>query len=179
MRRTGFTRREIVKTLLALGAGSVFASYLQAFAADGTPVRVAAAENPSAFEIFAAVSAFVTLRDDLDAETMRRMHTVFLDEPWGREHLEGIFQKVSSAISDKERKASSDKSWGFTEGESWFTGHLLTTWYLGIYYHEQRPTRRVAYEHALVFSAVKGLLPVPLLEATGFGNWTAPPEEIP
>ena len=62
------------------------------------------------------------------------------------------------------------------KGQAWFTSHLLSTWYLGIYYHEQRPTRRVAYETALMFDAIRGRLPIPFVEATGFGVWSEPPD---
>lgn len=158
------TRRELVKTLLALGAGGVFLSYARAFAADDTLLAVAGGE-PGGRELFAAVSALVTLRDNLDPGTVTSMYEIFKDEPWATEHMKGLYAKVRGAASAAP----------LTDGERWFAGHLLTTWYLGIYYHEQRPVRRVTYRHALMFDAASGLMPVPYLEANGFGSWTEKP----
>jgi hypothetical protein len=174
------SRRQIVKTLLALGAGGVsLASYWDAFAGDAGLVRMAlGAEEKATLEVFTALSRMITLRDNLDAETTRRMYKVFMDEPWGREHVLRLHKKLSAALAagaDRKKLSLKDEKWQLDDGEKWFAGHLLTTWYLGVYYHEKRPKQRVAYETALMFDTIRGIIPVPLVEAAGFGTWTAPP----
>ena len=94
-----------------------------------------------------------------------------MNEPWGAEHISGAYRKLRQQPNES---ATVEK---LTEGEGWFVSHLLTTWYLGVYYHEKRPTQRVTYEHALMFDAVKDWLPIPLLESTGPGNWQKSPEK--
>jgi hypothetical protein len=69
-----------------------------------------------------------------------------------------------------------DPAWQLDDGEKWFINHLLTTWYLGIYYHEQRPMQLISREKALIFDAARGAIPIPLFEATGFGAWVDPPD---
>lgn len=174
MRKTAITRRKLVKTLLALGAGGVSLSQIAPFAG-GKKVWAFLGGTPPSLETFSAVSTFVTLHDDLSPEAVARLHKVFMDEPWGPEHISGIYKKTAQALRDKKRPLLKDPAWEFTQGESWFAGHLLTTWYLGIYYHEERPTQRLLYEDALMFSATRDVLPVPYLEPVGFGAWAEPP----
>ncbi len=166
-----------MKTLLALGAGSVFFSTLSPFARDGGKVWAFLGDSTPSLETFAALSSLITLHDDLDADSIARMYKVFMDEPWAPEHIEGLHKKIIGALSDEKKRPSlKDPVWKFTDGESWFAGHLLTTWYLGIYYHEERPTQRILYENALQFRAIKGVMPIPYLENVGYGAWTSPPE---
>lgn len=176
MRKTAITRRKLVKTLLALGAWSVFPAPLSPVKTSGSVMAAIGGTAPST-ETFAAVSTFVTLHDDFSADAVARMFDVFKDEPWALEHIDGIHSKVSTALQSDKRPPLKDPSWHFTEGESWFAGHLLTTWYLGIYYHQDSPTRRILYEDALVFSATRDIMPIPYLEPVGFGAWSHPPQE--
>jgi hypothetical protein len=173
MQKTAITRRKLVKTLLALGAGGVSLSPL----AGGRKVWAFLGGEPPSLETFSAVSTFVTLHDDLDPGAVARMYKVFMDEPWGPEHIAGIYKKVTQALKDKKRAPLKDKSWQFTEGEAWFAGHLLTTWYLGIYYHERTTPKRILYADSLLMRATSDVLPVPYLEPVGFGAWAQPPGE--
>lgn len=176
MRSIRITRRRLVKTLLALGAGSVFSSYLPFAPAGGKVWAQLGAEKPT-LELFHELSRLVTLKDDLDADTVKKMYKVFMDEPWGPEHITAVSSRIKAALAaGGQRRMLKDPSWKFTEGEKWFAEHLLTTWYLGIYYHEERPTQRITYEHALMFRALEGKLPIPYLEPTGFGKWAEAPE---
>ena len=49
-------------------------------------------------------------------------------------------------------------------GERWFVSHLVSIWYLGVYYHEQRSIQRITSDGALMYEAVRGLLPAPYVE---------------
>jgi hypothetical protein len=167
-----------VKTLLALGAGGVSLSWWKAFAADDGRILAATAglADKASLEVFRVLSNVITLQDDLDPDATKRMYEVFSAEPWGPEHMLRVYNKIRAALGDKMRPAMKDKSWQFDEGEKWFAGHVLTTWYLGIYYHNERPTQRVTYEHALMFRSLRGIIPIPLFENTPFGEWANPPK---
>ena len=182
MRNIAVTRRTLVKTLLALGAGSVFSSYLAGFPGGGK-VLAAEGDGKPSLETFKALSTLVTLHDDLDPDTVERMYKVFMDEPWGPEHTVRLHDKITTAlaagVARKKRPPMKNPAWKLDDGEKWFADHLLTTWYLGIYYHAERPTQRIAYENALMFAPLRGLMPIPYLEPVGFGNWAEPPKDAP
>jgi hypothetical protein len=162
LKKISVTRRKLLKTLLALGAGGVFLSGPLA-----GKISFAAAEGPFTLESFVALSSLVTLQDKLDNDTAQRMYDVFMKEPWGPEHMAGLFAKLRSALAGKKEE--------LTDGEKWFSGHLLTTWYLGVYYHESSPPLRLAYDTALMFRAGDGVIPVPLVESVAFGDWAKKP----
>lgn len=107
------------------------------------------------------------MQDNLDGDTARRLYDVFMKEPWGVEHMTGLYAKLQSALAGKKQE--------LTEGEKWFSGHLLTTWYLGVYYHESSPPLRLAYDTALMFRAGDGVIPVPLVESVSYGDWAKKP----
>lgn len=174
------TRRQIVKTLSALGAGSVFLSLAAPAAAQNKALSLVFGEGATLQE-FTTLSKIVTLRDDLPQEALEKMYAVFKGEPWMTEHVAGLNGKIRRKLegSGEKRPPMKDPAWKFSDGEKWFASHLLTTWYLGIYYHEERPTQRVLFEDALMFDALRGVLPVTYLEPTGFGNWAEPPKEAP
>lgn len=169
-----------MKTLLALGAGGVSLSYWGSFTGDTGLVRAAlGAETKASLEVFTALSSIVTLRDNLDAKTTQRMYKVFMDEPWGPDHILRVHEKLSAALvagADRKKLSLKDDKWQLDDGEKWFAAHLLTTWYLGIYYHEKRPTQRITFEDALMFDAVRGAVPIPFFENTPFGEWGYPPK---
>lgn len=135
----------------------------------------------AAQEDFATLSKAVTLRDDLPQEAVEKMYAVFKDEPWMAEHVTGLNKKIKKGLETVagKRPPMKDPAWKFSDGEKWFAAHLLTTWYLGIYYHEERETQRVLFADALMFDPLSGVLPVTYLEATGFGKWAEPPESAP
>lgn len=169
-----------MKTLLALSAGGVSLAYWNSFSGDAGLVRLAlGAEEKATLEVFSALSSMITLRDNLDAETTRRMYKVFMDEPWAPDHILRLHKKLGAAIAagaDRKKLSLKDEKWQLDDGEKWFAGHLLTTWYLGIYYHEKRPTQRITFEYALMFDSVRGLVPIPFFENTPFGEWGDPPK---
>jgi hypothetical protein len=137
--------------------------------------------NAPTFEVFMALLRIVLLREQLDEEVSRRMYRLFLDEPWGRKHIHTAYAALRAAII--ERNQSADRtapapSDVLGPDEKWFVSHLITTWYLGVYYHERRPTQRVTYDRALMFDAIRGTIPIPFLESTGYGAWADLPPVI-
>ena len=134
--------------------------------------------NPS-FDVFYRLSQWLTYREELDRDVAQRMFKVFQDEPWGKQHISRVYTKLKTAIQNSKDKTDisaliTDKY--FDDGESWFLSHLIYTWYIGIYYHDERPVQRITYEDALMFEAAGDWLPVPFLDHTPFGEWSKPPE---
>jgi D-sorbitol dehydrogenase-like protein len=174
------TRRQLVLTLIAVMGGSA-AGFWSIAGRDETGVELVLPPpgNPMfpSLETFRALSQIAFARTVLDETLVRRMYEIFMDEPWGPKHIGTAYAVLYRALGQ-----AKSENWKLAEwlpllgpGEKWFVSHLITTYYLGIYYHEQRPTRRVTYEDAAMFDAIRGILPVPFLESTGFGTWTDPP----
>ena len=166
MTHSVISRRKLIQTMLWLGVGGAALRY---WPKSGASIKVPQliikdALKPS-LEVFAALCSMVTLHDKLDPTALAHMYALFMDEPWAPEHISHTYLKLAAKLNNAPAEP-------FDEGEAWFISHLLTTWYLGIYYHEQRPTQRVLYEKALMFEAVKDIVPVPLVDATGFAGWT-------
>lgn len=185
MKQTNITRRKLLKTLQALGVGGALYAYLAPLARGGQTLDVGTASGDAdpRFEKFRTLSRIATFRDELDAGAMEKMFRVFMDEPWGPEHIDQCHAKISAALQSdadlRDRHELKDEVWKLSDGEKWFMSHLLTTWYLGIYYHEQRPTQRIMYETALMFDVIREYdIPVPFVEATGFGEWAKPPRKF-
>lgn len=128
-------------------------------------------------EQFWLLSRFVTGRDDLERSLTDRLYPYFENEPWGNRHI-GITLSRSIAGLNEERLPNTVPELFdanvYLEGEAWFLEHLLTTWYLGIYYHE-RLTQRVLYEDALMWDTVSDMVPVAGFSNMEYGYWTKPP----
>ncbi len=180
--RIRLTRRQLSAALI-VAAGGV-AGYVW-FRPDRTPIELALpppgdADQPS-LEIFQALSRIVLARETLDPAVTQRLYDVFMDEPWGPQHIGGAYAGLYAAIARE--------TWTWTkgrmapvarldDGQRWFVSHLATTWYLGVYYHEQRAPLRIARGGALMHAALRGLAPAPYAEAAGFGRWSdRPPGE--
>jgi hypothetical protein len=134
------------------------------------------------FEVFLELSRIVLLRDRLDEQTARSMYRIFRDEQWGPKHIHTAYAVLRAAIIERGKKANPANPVSRSvlgAGEKWFVSHLITTWYLGVYYHERHPTQRITYEHALMFDAVRGTLPIPYFESTGYGAWAELPAGVP
>ncbi len=168
--------------LLAGGVTGLTSRYWLTFRNDDRNFDIKLPHSPDfahpSLDMFVALSELVTLRTQLDPLMVQHMYPLFMDEPWGPHHISSSYKQILDIIGTPpySKPACSDAVRGrLGKGQVWFVSHLLTTWYLGIYYHEQRPSRRVAYESALMFDAIRGTLPVPLIESTGFGRWAEPP----
>jgi hypothetical protein len=125
---------------------------------------------------FIRLSALITGTRKLDRETAQKILTCIQNEPWGKEHLGQIARKLLPQYSqvplpvDRAELLNPSR---FEEGERWFIGHFLTTWFTGVYYHQS--SRVVSYEHALMFAALEDVRPVPSHCAGEFGFWATPP----
>ena len=173
------SRRALIAALLGSGTAALTARYWVGAAAAESMLNLklpeaGSAESPS-FAVFLALSQRVTLRPQLDKAAARRLYPLFLDEPWGAHHIHSTYTQLRAALQTP-ATACPAPSGALGKGQAWFAYHLLTTWYLGIYYHERMPPVRVAYAEALMFDAVWPELPRRYVEGTGFGKWgDAPP----
>lgn len=182
MNLPNLSRRKLVQALVAGAAASASVYYWKAFVNDQQVLDIKLPSNPDfdapSLQLFIALSKLVTLRESLDQTMAEKMYLLFIDEPWGSHHISSSYQQILELAgippyTEPPISTSSRKQLG--EGQAWFTYHLLTTWYLGIYHHESRSTERVGYEHSLMYDATRGVLPVPYIESTGFGAWATYP----
>ncbi|MEL7429355.1 MAG: sugar dehydrogenase complex small subunit [Pseudomonadota bacterium] len=127
---------------------------------------------------FHAFSRLVCQKSDLDLGIAERAFELFRKEPWGIEHLTGAYLKLHESLV----KGSNDnltaliKSTDLTEGELWFISHVITTWYLGIYYHEslEEPVR-LSFEDSLMWRAVEDFVTPPGFGTKPYGHWSRSP----
>jgi|SRR5688572_14398444 hypothetical protein len=177
------TRRQLALGLIAAiggGAAGVWSLYRH----DRTPLELnlPPVGNPfsPSYEVFLALSQIMVLRTKLDEEIARKLFAVFSDEPWGPKHIGHAYAVLRSELAQAGAGSGTTpvSVSGLGEGERWFVSHLVTTWYLGVYYHEQRPTQRITYAGALMFDAVRGLLPITYFESVGYGKWINPPDGV-
>lgn len=167
-------RRRLLASLAALFVCSTLPWAAFAAATKGAGV---VAED---LDAFIRLSEIITGAKQLDRETAMQILAVIRAEPWGKEHLAQIAAKLMPSLSDStlptDRRALLDPK-RFGDGERWFIGHLLTTWFTGIYYH-QSGNRVVAYKNALMHAALEDVRPVPGHCNGVFGFWTEPPKGI-
>ena len=134
--------------------------------------------GPPSYDQFLALSKIVTVKETLDDEVARKMFKVFMDEPWGPEHIKSTYRALhASTLASAGNQDMPELLEGvkLTKGERWFVSHMLTTWYLGVYYHEDRSDQRITYEGALMYEALQGaMFPWFTGERTP-GYWTETP----
>lgn len=182
MRHIDISRRRLITALLKGAAVALTAHYWTRAASAESSLRLKLTESGSAeapsFEVFYALSQLVTLRTHLDESLARRMYPLFLEEPWGAHHIHSTYSQLLDMFETpdgQQKPVPARSSAGLGKGQAWFADHLLTTWYLGIYYHERMPPMRVAYTEALMFDAVASVLPRRYVEGMVFGSWGAAP----
>jgi hypothetical protein len=128
---------------------------------------------------FIRLSELITGTQKLDRNTAQEILICIQNEPWGKEHLGQIARKLlpqySQAPLPVDRAELLNPS-RFEEGERWFIGHFLTTWFTGVYFHQS--SRVVSYEHALMFASLDDVRPSPSHCAGEFGFWSAPPAKV-
>ncbi len=177
--RIRLTRRHLATALLVAVGGGAGIFW---FRPDATRVELALPPagdpNHPTFEIFQALCSIVFAREDLDPTLTQRMYEVFMDEPRGPRHIGRTYARLREAIArqawnPQERRAAPVAR--LDADERWFVSHLVTTWYLGIYYHMERPTQLITYEDALMYDAMRGLIPKPFFESVGYGRWAELP----
>lgn len=131
-------------------------------------------------DAFIRLSEIITGTKHLDREAATQVLAAIRAEPWGKEHLAQIAAKLIPSLSDTplptDRQMLLDPK-RFGDGERWFIGHLLTTWFTGIYYH-QSGNRVVAYKNALMHAALEDVRPIPGHCNGVFGFWSEPPKGI-
>ncbi|MEM6587111.1 MAG: sugar dehydrogenase complex small subunit [Pseudomonadota bacterium] len=173
-----FSKREFILATASSIAGlicstpSVTASALL----DGhNPVN----SDPAApsFEVFYRLSQLVTLRDDLDVAYSKDVFAAFQGEPWVEKHISTSYAMITALLEGQTEKTISPifAEEFFEFGERWFVSHLLTTYYLGVYYHDERPNRRVTYDKALMFELLADYRPVPGFSDGAPGDWVKTP----
>ncbi len=175
------TRREfILKTgiaALAVLSQSALALPLHAIAGE-SDVKIS--KSSLSLKHFYALSSWITYQTDLDHDTAQKMFKVFKSEAWGEEHIVQIYNKMAPLIYKSSKPLHVEvlikDDVFFNDGERWFISHLVTTWYLGIYYHTDHATQRITYDHALMYKIGAPDIPVPYIGAVPFEDWSRPPE---
>ena len=129
------------------------------------------------FKVFFALSRLVTCRSRLDPKAAEKLYPLFMEEPWGPKHVATAYMELTAALKNASAACSAPEliaAGVLGKGERWFCEHLLTTWYLGIYYH-QRKTVRALYEEALMWDPVRNFTTIPGLTGGEPGYWINPP----
>lgn len=140
-----------------------------AFATPETSISIA--DN---LDLFIELSSAVTGVQNLDRDTAQKILDLIRVEPWGKEHLSQIGEKIFPSGNDSHSPQERLNPASFTEGERWFIGHLLTTWFTGVFYH-QIGNHVVTYRHALMHAAIQDVRPIPGHCDDSFGFWSKPP----
>lgn len=128
-------------------------------------------------EQFWVLSRLVTGRDGLSRKNAERMFPLFAAEPWGENNVSALLRKTLDGLSDPRLPNTVSELMDIgllDEDQLWFATHLMTTWYLGIYYFEGRE-ERVLYEDALMWEVVADFVQVPGFSEQEYGYWTNPP----
>ncbi len=120
-------------------------------------------KNPKApsFEVFYKLSQIVTCRQNLSQEAAKKVFQVFLNEPWVEKHIATAYTvlrtKLEGATSQTSLPDLLHKE-VLEESEAWFVSHLITTWYLGVYYHHSTSPIMVLDQEALMWQVATGLV---------------------
>lgn len=139
-------------------------------------------EVTASFDVFMRLSRFITQTDQLGMETGRKIYSHILNEPWGKEHVQQIVGRWNelqaeypSAVTLEQLLATRHFQSEAAKGERWFIGHLLTTWFTGIYYH-QSGNHVITYQGALMHKVLEDVRPIPGSCVDPFGYWAEPPQ---
>lgn len=175
------TRRDIAASLLALAGVSV-APYFAAAQSDTVRLQLSlppiANRMAPTFEIFLALSRIVLMRNDLDLEAGRRYFELFTAEPWGLKHIGTAYAMIRETVMSHAQQGgrAAVEQAQLPQGERWFISHLVTTWYIGVYYHPERPTDWITLRGAVMYDATRGIVPRPYEDNVGYGGWTHLPK---
>jgi hypothetical protein len=175
------TRRDITTGLLAI-AGASFAPFLAGAQSDQTRLQLTLPQlaNRSAptFETFMALSSILLMRSDLDLQAARRYFELFMAEPWGPKHIGTAYALLRNAVLARAQRGGREavEQAALPAGERWFISHVVTTWYIGVYYHPERPTEWITLHGAVMYDAAGAIVPKPYEESVGYGNWARIPK---
>jgi hypothetical protein len=158
------TRRQIVVrgalSLIAIGGLAVAAGAWQRHRSS-----LPGPNDVPSFDDFLVLSRALLKRDQLDLPVARKIYDTILAEPWGPQHIATLLHTVQS------KPANGD----LTPDEKWFASHVLTTWYTGIYFYEHRDEQRMSFAVALMYDAVRTVMPTPFSASSGYAAWATPP----
>ena len=182
MKQIDVNHRTLLAVLLKATVTAVAANYWTGLASADETMTIRLPEvdatGDASFAMFHALSRIVTLREHLDEDVARRMYPLFLAEPWGAHHIRSTYAQLLAVLNLPAATRGPNHPATNTQlgnAQAWFAGHVLTTWYLGVYYHERTAPIRVVHSEALMFDVAGSTLPRPYVEATGFGNWSHRP----
>lgn len=174
------TRREIAICLLGAAANSALPHWAAA-QDDYTHLHItlpaAGGSNGASFEVFIALSQIVLIETDLDRVVARQLYDLFMAEPYGSKHISTCYAGLRETFSKRGERGGKDTvaQTKLAYGETWFISHLVTTWYVGAYYHPERPTQWIMLQEAMMYRSARELIPKPYFESVGFGSWANPP----
>ncbi|MDD2776991.1 MAG: sugar dehydrogenase complex small subunit [Gallionella sp.] len=170
------TQMDLAKRKLLVGLAAFTAYQLLPNLVFANPIEaVATAQDLGGF---LQLSTILTGYALLDKDTARLILIHIRTEPWGKEHIAQVSAKVLPSSPDNTgsttRRQRLDMT-KFSEGERWFIGHLMTTWFTGVYYH-QSGNHVISYHNALMHAAIQDIRPIPgYSEGGAFGFWAEPP----
>lgn len=132
------------------------------------------------FEIFLALSKILLVRETVNETVGRKIFDLLVGEPWGAKHIGTAYAILYRHVVHLREPAGGNMlgKAPLPEGERWFIGHVITTWYIGVYYHPERPTSWLTLRDALMYEPVRDILPEPYAGSTGFGAWAEPPHSV-
>jgi len=138
----------------------------------------AGGSNAATFDIFVALSQIVLIEADPDRALARQLYDLFLKEPYGPKHIASAYAALRAAFMARGKRGgqATVAQAQLPHGERWFISHVVTTWYVGVYYHPDRLTKWITRHGAMMYRGVRDLVPRPYEESVGFGRWAAPPE---
>ena len=177
------SRRDLILFVAAVVASASAVIWWRRSDRDTIAFSLPPVGNPNApsFEAFIALSCIVLARPKIDEALARRLFEKFKREPWGEKHIGTAYK---SLLSEMERRRqpilalNSATLSSIPHDERWFISHLLTTWYLGIYYYENQAPERITFEGALMYDAVREIAPIPYFSSVGYGGWADLPRPI-
>lgn len=147
-------------------------------AAVGNLPAISIPDKPSLPE-FVRLSEILTGRSDLDPDMARRIYALIQLEPYGPQHVTRVYERIRvAAASDPDRARNTVLNpQAFDAGERWFVGHLLVTWYTGVYYHAVG-NQRVGFEEALMHRALADMRNPPTVCRDQAGFWARRPDHV-
>jgi hypothetical protein len=122
-------------------------------------------EQTASFEDFLDLCRTLLQRDELDRTTGEKIYDTILSEPFVRNHIVALKLALDRGTALA----------ALSRDERWFAGHIVTTWYTGVYFYEGRSEQRMTFAKALMYDALRPHVPLPFMENTGYGAWAAPP----
>jgi hypothetical protein len=171
-------RRSVFALALVPAVWLIFEEQIQAASAIvGDLPPIAVPDRPS-FAEFMRLSDVLTGRNDLNRAMGLRIYELILVEPYGLQHVVRVYERIRTIMSsgpDRTHEAALIAKI-FDSGERWFIGHLLVTWYTGVYYHSVG-NRRVGFEEALMYRVLEDMMAPPgTCGSAGF--WAAKPSRV-